>query len=323
MIVRASSVVAFATLDLSADPWGVAMIVAIGIAAVALLWWLVAMAMRQPARGSGRLLSLGLFAYLSLAVGSTLARVWTPPPAPPTPAPTGPATIVRAEVPPDSQGPGKRGIETPPVATPPAAALATGTAPQPSTPVPAEPPPVELGPPTLQGKAALRFVDDVSHDEARCRDADAVGKAARELPGMTSEVPRDRAEKAAAKLEACRRKLVWTRAAAIRRHRIGDRDAWAEAAPKRFKTQGLSVLVLLRGPSHERVRIGGGSLDDGRAKSLLDGGLRDELADLGFTEVVLANMRTEMREQLAGPTDIDLAERELAPLGLAHKLSLP
>ncbi len=298
--------IAFATLDLLADPWGVAMVVAIVGAALAFGWWLVARLVGRPARGSGRLLSLSLFSYLAFAVGSLITGGSTT-----TPPGTEPLTIIGADDPTDRAGPdGTRGMSP---------GTADAAAPAPGLAVPG----AATTDPPLHGKAALRFVDEVSRDSARCRDTESVSLAARLLTRVLIEVPRTRAERAAARLETCRRKLVWIRAAAIRRHRVGDREAWAAAAPKRFKTDGLSVQVFLRGAGRDRVRLGSGALDDLRAKALLDGGLRDELADLGFVEVVLANMQTEMREGLTGPSDMELAERELSALGLGTAIALP
>ncbi|MBC8072568.1 MAG: hypothetical protein IAG13_29875, partial [Deltaproteobacteria bacterium] len=86
-------------LRLASDPWGVALAATAGLCGLAVLWWLLAMMMRQPARGAGRLLSLGLFAYLGVAVGGTAARVLAAgPPAPPA-APSGPPVVVSADVP--------------------------------------------------------------------------------------------------------------------------------------------------------------------------------------------------------------------------------
>ncbi|MBC8074122.1 MAG: hypothetical protein IAG13_37730, partial [Deltaproteobacteria bacterium] len=181
---------------------------------------------------------------------------------------------------------------------------------------------VELGPPTLVGRAALRFVDDVSHDDARCKDIDEVAKAASELQGALQGVPRTRVVQAAGKLEGCRRKLVWARAYLIRSKRVEDRKRFADELPARLKPQGLTVLVSLRGAASERIRIGGGGLDEARAKALLDGGLRDELADTGFAEFTLASPKSSHKETLEVPSDNELAEREFAPKGLDRKIAV-
>jgi len=174
----------------------------------------------------------------------------------------------------------------------------------------------------LAGREALRFVDEVSHDADKCSDAKQVAAATRELPGALPEVPRDRAAKAAAKLETCRRKVIWARAFAIRRNRIEDRERLAEAIPERLKADGISVLVTLRGAAHERIRIGGAKLDATTARALLDAGLRDELADAGFTEITLADMQQSFKETPVVPSDNDLATTELASVGLERKIEL-
>lgn len=340
-----------ARFDPTADPWGTGMLGCLVVCGFALLWWLVAVLMRQPAPGSGRVMSLGLFGYLACAVASVAIRVLTPPPAPP-PAPTGPAIVIEAKVPIDPDEDPKAAAaeaaarkvaaeaaarEVEPAVLPPDGAPKADEVPAPpdrvAPPVDPAPPqaaearpaaaPVQLGPPTLAGREALRFVDEVSHDADKCSDAKQVAAAARELAGALDGVPRSRVEKAAGKLEGCRRKIVWARAFTIRRNRVDDRERLAEALPKRLREQGIPVLVTLRGAAHERIRIGGVTLDAAKAKALLDGGLRDELADAGFTEITLADMKTAVKETHAGPTDADLAAAELAPLGLDRKLALP
>lgn len=337
--------------DPSADPWGVVMLVGVGLAAFALLWGLVALMLRTSARGAFVLIGFAAFVYLGGAAGGTAARVMATPPAPPPAPPPGPARVIKAEVPPDPDArPSKAPARTPaaptptpsepppaepsgpPPAEPPPAALPSPPPSEPvaaPTPEPASPPateaaaPVVLAAPTLHGRAALKFVDDVSHDPRKCVDADAVAAALRELPGMLDEVSRSRADKAAFKLEQCRRKLVFARSYTIRKHRVGDREAFADALPQRLSAQGLTVLVTLRGAAHERIRIGGAGLDEARAKALLDGGLRDELADHGFVTATLANMKGALDERFEVPTDQELAARELAPLGLDRPVALP
>jgi hypothetical protein len=339
-----------ARFDPTADPWGTGMLGCLVLCGFALLWWLVAVLMRQPARGSGRVMSLGLFGYLGCAVASTAIRVLTPAPAPP-PAPTGPAIVLEAKVPIDpDEDPKAAAAEAaratkvepavlpaaatdvappvePPAVEPPAVEAPSASAPVEATSAveaaPKVAPPVPLGPPTLAGREALRFVDEVSHDADKCIDAKQVAAAARELAGALDGVPRGRVEKATGKLEECRRKIVWARAFTIRRNRVDDRERLAEALPKRLREQGIAVLVTLRGAAHERIRIGGVTLDAAKAKALLDGGLRDELADAGFTEITLADLKTAVKESHAAPTDAELAAAELAPLGLDRKLTLP
>lgn len=330
--------------DPAADPWGTAMLACLVVCGFVLLWCVVALSMRQPARGAGRLMSLALLGYLGSAVGSVAAKVIaTPPPVPP--ATVEPPTVIGAEVKvaPDGTPDGKRQtkadpkapakpdakadakaepvVDDPPTEPPPEEATPAPTPTRLADPTPTTP--VELGPPTLAGKEALRFVDEVSRDADKCGDAKQVAAAARELPGALSEVPRDRAAKAAAKLETCRRKVIWARAFAIRRNRIADREKLAEAIPERLKANGVSVLVTLRGAAHERIRIGGAKLDATKARALLDAGLRDELADAGFSEFTLADMQQSIKETPDVPSDNDLATAELASLGLERKIELP
>ncbi|HWB81629.1 MAG TPA: hypothetical protein VG755_41995 [Nannocystaceae bacterium] len=306
------------------------MIGAAALCGLAVLWWLVAVMMRQPARGAGRLLSFGLFVYLGVAVGGTAARVMAQPP-PVVEAPSGPPVVISANTPSadakhgDAKGDAKNGD---------AKKLdAKADAPRDEGPAPAPVKPsvaivgeahVDLPAPTMAGREALRFVDAVSKSDDRCRDVDELAKAAAELPGALSEVSATRAEKSAEKLEACRKKVVWSRAYAIRTARVEDRRKFSDELPARMKREhGLAVLITMRGAADERIRIGGGGLDEAKAKSLLDGGLRDELVSFGFEEVVIANMKTSYKEDLDAPSDTQLAERELGPKGLDRKIALP
>ncbi len=368
-------------LDPAADPWGTAMLACVVVCGFSVLWWIVAVAMRQSVRGTGRVMRWGLTGYLACAVGGTVLRVMNTP-EPPKPKPPAAAPIViQAQVPidPDEDpkaaaiqakaadaeraarrelaadtkatgSPDSKAEPTPdadakvevtpdakaepaPDASAPALPSATAEAvpedsaePGPDAVAPtarATTPPVEFGEPTLAGREALRFVDDVSHDAAKCADARQVADAARELRGALSEVTRGRVEKAAGRLETCRRKIVWRRASTIRRHRITDRQQLADALPGRLRAQGLSVQVSLRGQAHERIRIGGAKLDEARARALLDDGLRDELADAGFTDVTLADLKQSFSEQHTPPADAELAAAELASLGLERKIVLP
>lgn len=355
------------------DPWGTAMIASAVVVGFALLWVLVAVLMRQPARGAGRLMSVGLFAYLGTATGGTWVRVMVPPP--PPPPDLGAPVIIGAEVPVDPDDaprvdtkrgakPSKAAIkpaEPPastdakaaapsettlaPVAPQPPAVTPSGPADAPNGPESATPPAsdaatpptdvapsepatppvvaVELGPPTLAGREALRFVDEVARDDDKCSDASQVAAAARELPGALDGMSRQRVEKAAIRLEACRRKVVAARAWTRRKQGVAARTAFAPEITKRLKGEGISVLVTLRGPAKERIRIGGATLDAGTAARLLDGGLRDELIGLGFSEIVLANMQAAVKETPVVPTDVEAATAELAGLGLGQKITAP
>jgi hypothetical protein len=378
-----------ATFDPAADPWGVAMIGSAVVVGFALLWAIVALLMRQPARGAGRLMSVGLFAYLGTATGGTWVRVMVPPP--PPPPDLGEPRVIRSEVvaDPDEATPGasdakaaangKPGkgakptkVEAPaelpveakardatasdatasdatasdanasdanasdakasppgeapaPAPTTPRAPEATAPPPTPVTAVPEKPTvaAVELGPPTLAGREALRFVDEVAHDDDKCSDPTQVAAAARELPGALDGMPRTRVERAAIRLEACRRKLVAARAWALRKAAVQARTDFADAIAKRLKADGISVLVTLRGAAKERIRIGGATLDGTTAARLLDGGLRDELVGLGFAEIVLANMKSAIKETPEVATDVETATAELAGVGLGQKIAVP
>ena len=292
------------------DPWGLVVLASFVLAGFALLWWLIAAMLRTTGRGAFSLLGFAAFVYLAGGIAGTAARVMATPPPAPEPTPPGPVKVLQAEVPTDPDRP-----------TPPASDATAGAPSSAKGPELAPLPSVELPAPTRSGRAALAFVDDISHDPRKCGDAEQVAVAARELPGAASEVAPARLEKAAFKLEQCRRKLIWARAYTVQHDHVTAREAFAEAVRKRLGDQGIAVLVTLRGAAKERIRMGGEKLDEARARGLLDGGLRDELIAAGFADVTLANLQGSVHESLEVPSDQALAERELERYGLGSAIT--
>jgi hypothetical protein len=284
---------------LADDPWGAAMWACAALAGVAVLWAIVALALRQPARGAARLLGLGTFGYLATATASAALRVAAAERAPAPIEEPAPEVHLSASEP------------TPPQPPSDAKADANAVSIDPSI----------AGPPQRSGKEALRFAAQVAGDE-RCKDARAVAGAVRDLAAAAGE-PKARVDSAVDKLEGCRKKVLWVKAASIRRKRIEARDAWVEALKARMKSEGTPVFVSLRGAAHERMRLGGEADTIAKLRGQWDGTMRKELEALGFEEVVFANMKDSERFELEVPSDHQLAARELAPFKLDAPITAP
>jgi hypothetical protein len=290
------------------DPWGVAMWACAALAGVGVLWALVALAMRQPARAAGRLLGFGAFGYLATAAASVALRVGASASSPVADADAGAGTsatdgasarVSVGDAKSDAKSEEKAGGE-------PAVTIDPGI----------------TGPPQRGGPEALRFASQIANDE-RCKDARAIAGAVRDLAAAVASEPKRSVDKAVDKLEGCRKKIVWVKAASVRRKRVDAREAWVESLKTRMKSEGTPVFVSLRGAAHERIRLGGSPEAIGKLRGQYDATLKQELEGLGFTEVTFANMKDTERFELAVPNDHELAARELASLKLDTPIRVP
>ena len=307
---------------LADDPWGVAMWGCAALAVVGVLWALVALALRQPLRAARPVLGLGAFGYLATAAASAALRVSTSASPPATEAAATEPAATEVQV---SAAPGGASPSTTPSTTtaapdrPPSDSAAAG--PSDAAPASADATPATAidpgitGPPQRTGREALRFASLVAKDE-RCTDARAVAGAVRDLAAAVASEPAFRVEKAVDRLEGCRKKIVWVKAASIRRKRVQAREAWVDSLKARMKAEGTPVFVSLRGSAHERMRLGGSAQAIGKLRGQYDATLKVELEGLGFTEVTFANTKDSERFELAVPSDHQLAARELASLKL-------
>jgi len=295
---------------LADDPWGVAMWGCAALAVVGVLWALLSLAMRQPVRAARPLLGLGAFGYLAIAAASAALRVSaSASPVAATEA-AAPAVQVSAD---GASAPKTPSTDTSAsdAGTPGGDAAHPDTGASPATAID----PGITGPPQRTGREALRFASLVAKDE-RCTDARAVAGAVRDLAAAVASEPAARVEKAVERLEGCRKKIVWVKAASIRRKRVLAREAWVDSMKARMKAEGTPVFVSLRGAAHERMRLGGSAQAIGKLRGQYDATLKAELEGLGFTEVTFANTKDSERFELAVPSDHQLAARELAPLKL-------
>lgn len=285
------------------DPLSVVMWACAGLGCVGLLWASVALAMRKPARAAARMLGFGTFGYLATASASVVLRVSFA-----ASPPTGDESESESTV----------------AAVDPRQVVGAQSKPA-SEPKPPEEPAIDpaiAGPPQRTGREALRFANDVAQDE-RCKDARAVAGAVRDLAAAVASEPRAKLDKAVERLEDCRKKVVWVKAASVRRKRVDAREAWALSLKTRMKDEGTPVFVSLRGAAHERIRLGGGTPTVTKLRAQFDGPLRKELEALGFTEVAFADMSSSEEFELSVPSDHELAVRELASFKLDDPITVP
>jgi hypothetical protein len=170
----------------------------------------------------------------------------------------------------------------------------------------------------------LRAAHLVADDAKKCEDPQEIAAAWRALaPLVDDPTDRAKAKSATKKLEACRKRIVWSRAYAIGRERLAQRDAFVETIVKRLAERDIAAIAGTTGLKHERLRVGGRKLDPPTAEALLDQALRDELAAMGFAVVTLTDTKNATRVELEPADDAELAARELAPHGLDQPLALP
>lgn len=217
-----------------------------------------------------------------------------------------------------------------PDTTPPVAGLAPDLDLAPSQPAKIETDAVTLTEPTALPSeptekkkavaAALRAARAVATHQSQCASAKEVGEAWLTLKPLPSDT-RGLAG-AVAKLEACRKRIRSAKAYWVRRQRITARNAYAEELPAKLRQDESYVFVSVRGPAHERMRIGGKSITPQRVKGLLNVGLEAELKALGFSEVTFASGKNTTTKKYDGLSDAAVTDQVMARWGLGARLSL-
>jgi hypothetical protein len=123
--------------------------------------------------------------------------------------------------------------------------------------------------------------------------------------------------KGAAKwLEHCRGKVIEARLRKLTHAGIARRQEFVEPLRKRLHDQGQPVKVSVEGQRNATLRITGGTFDAESAAALLDGGLRKELAKLGFVKVTFARYTKRHRFSIEAERTADIVQRELQAEGL-------
>ena len=168
--------------------------------------------------------------------------------------------------------------------------------------------------------ATIRAARAVTTHQGHCANAKTVGEAWLTLKPLPSDA-RGIAG-AVAKLEACRKRIRSAKAYSVRRQRIAARNAYADELPAKLRQDESYVFVSVRGPAHERMRIGGKSITPQRVKGLLNVGLESELKALGFSEVTFASGRNTTTKKYDGLSDAAVTDQVMARWGLGARLSL-
>ncbi|MEM6993471.1 MAG: hypothetical protein AAF721_23355 [Myxococcota bacterium] len=348
--------------DPAADPWGTAMLGSATVVALAVFVLVAAIMTGTPKRAGARILGVGCFLFLLTAAGGTWDRIVSAEdvdreankPRPP------PVTIVAPPPPPDpdagpspagSDGAGSGGPDDagaapttppdpgtatptaianpPPAAGDPPAAAASGSL-APTAPAVIDTSPVELAAPTAlpadaEGKktamsTAIRLAKAVAADETDCADPKRVAEAWLSIKSFAADTRG--LKTAVSRLEGCRKRIRAARAYWVRRKRVEARNAYADELPGKLKRDDSYVFVSVRGPAHERMRIGGKSITAQRVAALIRDGLADELKALGFSEVTFASGKTTTTQKYDSEDDSAVTDKVMGRWGLQSKLSV-
>jgi len=172
-------------------------------------------------------------------------------------------------------------------------------------------------------KAWGREVRAVTTDSERCADPEELARTWSSRPTVGPDHPeRMRAHVAAKWLERCRTRIEEELARRIRLARIDGRREFAETLRGRLHDEGDLVKVAVEGRGEARLRITGGTFDEASAKAMLDDGLRDELAALGFVGVTFARYTNRHRFRVDPRPEAEIVGKELDALGIGSPFDL-
>jgi hypothetical protein len=158
----------------------------------------------------------------------------------------------------------------------------------------------------------------VFKDRERCTDPKELVRVwATRQTARRGEPQYARLKGAANWLEHCRGKIMESRLRKLIHEGIARRQAFVEPLRQRLHDQGQPVKVSLEGQRDATLRITGGTFDADSAAVLLDGGLRQELAKLGFVKVTFARYTKRHRFSIEAERAADLLQRDLKAMGLA------
>ena len=346
-------------LDLSADPWGVAMLAAATVLGLGIVIGLLALLMRTSKRAAGWFCGLGSLAFLVTAAGGTWQRIQVHDAA---------AKKAAAE----AAKPEGKILEAPPVPEDTAGAVPsegtgsadaadgngssgesdggdeggdTGAAAGTSDDVPADiagdvEPETDDPPPTApevavasdfpSGKEAgkaeatkrLREANKIVEEDKDCRDPDKLRSTWLALSTIPPNVMAAQVKAMSRKVEGCRRRLAGGRQWKIRKDQVAARDAFAKTLKQRLADEGIGLWISVYGADHEKLNAGSKQLDQDKIKKLLDDGLRDELLQLGFVQASISDGKKITREELSPKSVSDIVDEELEPYGLDEILRL-
>jgi len=159
----------------------------------------------------------------------------------------------------------------------------------------------------------------VFKDRQRCTDPKELARVWAMRQTATREEPQYARLKGAAKwLEHCRGKIMKSRLLKLTHEGIARRGEFVEPLRERLHAQGQPVKVALEGQADTTLRITGGSFDADSAAALLDGGLRKDLAKLGFVKVTFARYTKRHRFDIEAERAADVLQRELEAMGIGR-----
>ncbi|MGH1340007.1 MAG: hypothetical protein ACRBN8_00540 [Nannocystales bacterium] len=311
----------------SQDPWGVGMLGSTAVFGVSLI---VINSRRMAIRsrtGSVMMAGVAATAFLACAAMGTLQQVaqGSTEASDASPSAAVPAAVSASPTPADEADAG--GLEADPALAPPNGAEAAPEV----EPAPARGSALESLQPLPSPKAErqtairkrLRSARTVYESQKNCKDAKAVGQAWAGVASIPADAQSARVKAVARKLEGCRKQVRWATAYNVHRDRVAGREAFEQPLKKRLRdAHDINVSIALTGDNHQRIRVGSGGIDEALAKTIVTQTLKDELTELGFERVVLADAKQSWKTVLEPRPESAYVADELAPYGLDAKLTL-
>lgn len=306
----------------SDDPWGTGMLVSGGLWSLAFIVLLVRRSpLRPPPSGAAGLMSLSATGFVACAVLGAMEVQSAPlsasaEGADETSAASADANDVEAPTA-LANAPEANGADAKPDSD--------VTRPSPSPVALSEPDPLPASGPARRTavRKILRDARNVYESPRDCKRVEPVGRVWKALAALPNDAQTERVRAVVRRLEACRRQVRWTTTYAVHRRRVDARDAFVDTLEARLaKSHDIRTVVKLSGDDHERVRIGSGTFDDAKVSAVMTDAFKDELTELGFERVVMARPGQTWKETLDPKNESSYVDAELAPYGLASKLTL-
>lgn len=316
--------------DPAQDPWGAALLVTAALSGLGLVLALVARGSSRSAAVGGWLMGLGLVGFLGSAVAGAVVRVESavastaPSQSDPedsdeaaSAAPTRsdahddePSDESEAVTGTDDDESGASDGESDAADAPSSVAIARPGA------LPSDP--VEL-------RAAVRVIlrdgKKVAEGKNSCTDPQQLADTWAKLAAIPDDTYPARANVIVKKLDACRRKLVWTTLYVVRHERVKERGDFVSVLDSRLQEAGKPAAISVHEKSNARLRVGSQSMSHEEFAAMLEGGLQKELEALGFEKVTFSDGSEAVTTGLDPVADQTVANQKLAPYGLLERFS--
>lgn len=312
----------------SDDPWGTGMLVSGGLWGLSFIVLLVRRSpLRPPPSGAAALMSLSASGFIACAVLGAMAVQPAPSSASADANEETNAASTDANDTPEEGAPSKQPDAEPASPDDGSEPTAGGVAPtsKPKAVALPEPDPIPASGPERRTavRKVLRDARKVYESTKDCKRAEEVGRVWKAVAALPDDTHSERVRAVARRLEACRRQVRWATTYAVHRGRVDARDAFVDTLKARLaKSHDIRAAVKLSGDDHERIRIGSGSFDDAKVSAVMTDAFKGELAGLGFERVVIARPGQTWKETLEPKSESSYVDDELAPYGLAGKLTL-